>query len=389
MKSIWIRWTNKDSRNYVDIVPLELFRSETDEREIEHLVRRPNGTAYAVKSNLFIRRNIATLTYRANENPPNATWLGITRITFEGNERREVRRVDWQDANGQEFVDLGPIISLEDNRATAARYFVVKAHTAEVDGNSLKLSGQPIDRKKGGDISVGDRVFVWIFENSGGHGLEWYGRVRALDRRDPSKFVIRIEDLQKATSKFGAAEIDKLYSSKNLAQQSLFEKLKTYSPAGIRRVDQTEADELLALFSLDALQSDGQDEVARLIRLGKIASRPNQSTFSASIRRTYENTCAITGSTTTEVLEAAHIKVGKGVDDNSLENGILLRADIHALFDAGLIALTLDGKRLELSMELEDSAYQFLRKTNVFQPSTARPSEANIRHHRLRFGFPC
>jgi hypothetical protein len=323
------------------------------------------------------------------ENSSDATWPGTTRITFDGSERGEVRRVDWQNVDDSKILDLSPIFSVEDNRVAAARYFVVKAQAAKIKGDFLELSGQPIERMKGGDISVGDRVFGWVFEDRGGHGLEWYGLVRTLDRRNPNKFQIRLRDLRRATLKFGTAEIERFRNSGNSAQQSLFEKLKGYSHAGIRRIYETEADELLTLFSFDAPQSDGQNEVARLMRLGIIASRPNQSAFSASIRRTYENKCAVTRNSTAEVLEAAHIKIAKNIDDNSVQNGILLRADIHALFDAGLIALTLDGKRLELSTELKDSAYEHLREANVFQPDADKPSEMNIRHHRLRFGFPC
>ncbi|MCK1709436.1 HNH endonuclease [Bradyrhizobium sp. 143] len=47
---------------------------------------------------------------------------------------------------------------------------------------------------------------------------------------------------------------------------------------------------------------------------------------------------------------SSHIKVEKGRDDNNLRNGILLRADVHALFDEGLIALTLDGNESKLAV---------------------------------------
>ncbi|MBR1299332.1 HNH endonuclease [Bradyrhizobium sp. AUGA SZCCT0042] len=162
-----------------------------------------------------------------------------------------------------------------------------------------------------------------------------------------------------------------------------------YSLGGIRRIEQVEAERLLFLFSFDVFETAGQNEVARLARLGNISTRPNQAAFSTNIRRAYEGKCAFTGCATAEALEAAHIKISEGQDDNDLRNGILLRADIHALFDKGLIALSLDGSRIDISAELSDPSYDFLRTVEVSHPKDRGPSEANIRHHRLRFGFPC
>jgi len=121
-------------------------------------------------------------------------------------------------------------------------------------------------------------------------------------------------------------------------------------------------------------------EIARLKRLGKHATRPEQQQFSAMIRKHYQGRCAITGCMTSVALEAAHIRVEKDVDDNSPQNGLLLRADIHALFDALLITLSEDGTAVEISDSLIDPSYAFLRNAQVFQPETgARPSLINIR----------
>ncbi len=55
------------------------------------------------------------------------------------------------------------------------------------------------------------------------------------------------------------------------------------------------------------------------------------------------------------------MRIEEGVDFNGLKNGTLLRADIHALFDAGLITLTEDGMRIQVRHELlSDPTYRFL-----------------------------
>jgi hypothetical protein len=123
-------------------------------------------------------------------------------------------------------------------------------------------------------------------------------------------------------------------------------------------------------------------ETDRLIRFGEIASRPGQQEFSRDVRQAYRNRCAITDCTTPEALEAAHIRTEEGRDYNGLTNGILLRADIHALFDAGLITLTADGSRVECSVKLADETYCYLRDPPVYRPVGNAPSHENIAHHR-------
>jgi len=56
----------------------------------------------------------------------------------------------------------------------------------------------------------------------------------------------------------------------------------------------------------------------------------------------YERRCAITGCTIDHVLEAAHISPYLGEHTNHVTNGLLLRADIHTLFDRGLIKVDSD-----------------------------------------------
>jgi hypothetical protein len=387
MASLEIRWTNKGSKNYVDILPMTLFHSEVTNKEVEHLTRRPNGTTYIVKSTMEVRGNVATLGYSEINNPPNSVWPGITRITFETSERERALGVEWRDEGDTKFVDLLPVLSVENDQTNVSQFFVIKTDQIEMISGSISVYARPIFGMNGADISLGDTAFVWILEDKGGQGIEWYGVVQSLDKVSSDIHRIELRDLSRNTSSFGTTEIDKFRNSIDAHEAGLYRKLKTYSHRGIRRIDDKEAEKLLSLFSFDAFGNDAQSEVARLIRLGNVASRPNQAAFSANVRRAYEGSCAFTGCTTAEALEAAHIRVAEGVDDNDLRNGILLRADVHALFDKGLIALTLDGNRVQISTRLTDPSYDFLRTTKVSQPKESRPLETNIRHHRSRFGF--
>jgi hypothetical protein len=78
-------------------------------------------------------------------------------------------------------------------------------------------------------------------------------------------------------------------------------------------------------------------EDARRRMFGAIVLREGQPRFRQELIRAYDGKCAISGCALVQVLEAAHIHPYRGKDTNCVSNGLLLRADIHTLFDLGLI----------------------------------------------------
>lgn len=124
--------------------------------------------------------------------------------------------------------------------------------------------------------------------------------------------------------------------------------------------------------------------VARTMTATK--SRPGQRSFSVNVRRAYDHRCAVTGCRTRQVLEAAHIRVESGIDDNRMANGILLRKDIHGLLDALLITFAPDGRSIVVSDELDDPGYEFLNGAAIAAPVQGPlPGTENIEQHRDRF----
>ena len=85
--------------------------------------------------------------------------------------------------------------------------------------------------------------------------------------------------------------------------------------------------------------------------------RPGQSKFRSDVLALYEGTCAVTGTSILPVVEAAHIIPYAKSEDNSASNGICLRADLHALFDAGLMTIT-PALTVRMSPTLRDWEYQ-------------------------------
>jgi len=82
---------------------------------------------------------------------------------------------------------------------------------------------------------------------------------------------------------------------------------------------------------------DGRKRIERLVTL-----RQGQPAFRQALMEAYERRCAITGCTIDDVLEAAHISPYLGEHTNHVTNGLLLRADMHTLFDRGLIKVGSD-----------------------------------------------
>ena len=91
----------------------------------------------------------------------------------------------------------------------------------------------------------------------------------------------------------------------------------------------------------------------------------------------------MTGENAVPVLEAAHIQPYMGPASNHLQNGLVLRSDLHRLYDAGYVTVTPD-LRLEVSGRLREEfengkAYYEMAGRPVRPPATGWPSPAATR----------
>lgn len=117
-----------------------------------------------------------------------------------------------------------------------------------------------------------------------------------------------------------------------------------------------------------------QDAKERITR--EITDRKGQGKFRLNLLHAYNFQCAISGSTVQQILEAAHIIPYNGKDTNHVQNGILLRADLHTLFDLQLITIDSETYTIGIDDSLKNSEYKIyngrklnLPKTTEFQPS--------------------
>jgi putative restriction endonuclease len=73
-------------------------------------------------------------------------------------------------------------------------------------------------------------------------------------------------------------------------------------------------------------------------------ARLGQGAFRVLVTDAYGRRCAVTGERTLPVLEAAHIRPYSASGPHLVSNGLLLRSDLHALFDRGYLTVTDDYK---------------------------------------------
>jgi putative restriction endonuclease len=84
-----------------------------------------------------------------------------------------------------------------------------------------------------------------------------------------------------------------------------------------------------------------------------VAPRLGQGGFRIAVTEAYERRCAITAERTLPALDAAHIIPYGHHGEHRLDNGLLLRKDLHALFDAGYVGFDSD-LRVQVSPRIRE-----------------------------------
>lgn len=172
---------------------------------------------------------------------------------------------------------------------------------------------------------------------------------------------------------------------------------KTYDmqePAGARLWDQVQSrmSRYDALFAANGTEPQplvvaedreryGTEYLTR-VRLG-------QGAFRVMVTEAYRRRCAVTGERTLPVLQASHIKPYGESGPHRVDNGLLLRADLHILLDRGYVTLT-DDLHVEVSRRIKDDfengehyyAMQGRALSVTPRRSIDRPSPEFVRWHQ-------
>ena len=118
-----------------------------------------------------------------------------------------------------------------------------------------------------------------------------------------------------------------------------------------------------------------------------VRPRLGQGAFRIVVTDAYARRCAVSGEKVLPVLEAAHIRpYGQG-GAHEVQNGILLRSDLHTLFDRGYLTIT-PVHHIEVSKRIHSEyengkEYYALHGRKIFLPrrSADLPTEENLQWH--------
>jgi hypothetical protein len=114
------------------------------------------------------------------------------------------------------------------------------------------------------------------------------------------------------------------------------------------------------------------EEDGRKKTVAEVIRRQGQPKFRKALIEAYAGRCAITGSGTLCTLQAAHVTPYLGTHTNVVSNGILLRADIHTLWDLHLLAVDPKTLKLVLSTKIVEAEYTSLVGKTPFQPTNPK-----------------
>ncbi|WP_418132204.1 HNH endonuclease (plasmid) [Variovorax sp. 375MFSha3.1] len=158
-------------------------------------------------------------------------------------------------------------------------------------------------------------------------------------------------------------------------------------PRFLGNADLAELDDARDAASTAGMFDPSEDARRRI--MAAIVQRDGQPEFRKALLTAYGGACAISGCRVEALLEAAHIIPYKGVHTNLVGNGLLLRSDLHKLFDLHLLCVDSRTRKIRLSAALGNSEYASFNDVPLrepIDPSMAALSEA-LKHHELRCGW--
>jgi putative restriction endonuclease len=119
-----------------------------------------------------------------------------------------------------------------------------------------------------------------------------------------------------------------------------------------------------------------------------ILPRLGQGLFRVVVTEAYDRRCAFTGERTLPVLDAAHIRPFSMYPRHEVSNGLLMRSDLHRLFDAGYVTVDPKDRRIVVSDRIKQEfsngkEYYRLHGQPIREPeiTTFRASAENFEYH--------
>ena len=300
------------------------------------------------------------------------------------------------------FVGMPQIYMIASGRGVEVG-FAAAIHRADFSNQDIKNKLKAVVPALFDLLPSPDAAVVRTLQHALAAWGNWHcrGRSRQNVGDDYSSIGDLLADLHSAEGKArGSGAICRFYKPRDLTSSvnlsadfqravDLFAPLMRHVSHRYRSVDDTAVlNDLLASLgtneTVDEISNFEPDSIAdaRVHALRLIVQRRGQAAFRSKLLKAYGGSCAITGGSTIATLEAAHIVPYKGPDTNLVTNGLLLRADIHTLFDFGLVKIRPDY-RVWVSDVIADAQYRHLHNSDINLPRLAgeRPHKDALKWH--------
>jgi HNH endonuclease len=188
-------------------------------------------------------------------------------------------------------------------------------------------------------------------------------------------FVARYDTYWRSVDDIAASILDECYLAK--AKQHSIREL---SLDVVNRVLETK-------LNLGSIWWRKEDALRTIIKGGsKLViqrKRIGQQEFRAHLLEKYGDSCAISGACPAEVLEAAHLYRYSNAEVHDLEGGLLLRRDLHILFDRWLLTVNPTTLLIEVSPRL--SKFDFIAQYKGSRLKIAEQSLPNLEYLERHF----
>ena len=245
------------------------------------------------------------------------------------------------------------------------------------------------------------RVFLRLWNNQA--NLDFAkGRILVLDQRNQrakQQQNERVRQLALAKSGYELYGVLCTYAENASATDAKIEAFDSEQLLKLGRlVEQTDGQvfaeiEAIVPISNLAVQSNVTNDIEALVadkslnfttRTALIQARLGQGVFRQRLLRKYKNSCAVTLCQVTELLRASHVKpwsVSTNQERLDPNNGILLTANLDALFDSGLISFDGGGELLQ-STHFQSRNSKIIGKADRLQSAPTARQRGFLEYHR-------
>lgn len=216
---------------------------------------------------------------------------------------------------------------------------------------------------------------------------ELYRQLAAAHGRTPKAWEYRMQNISYVLDQLGLPWVQGLRPARNVGAKVTGQLIKLLGggvptavsgPALTELEKERELAEEGGAFSPDSVEDQRERVYASIVR------RQGQTKFRSALLEAYDGRCAMTGWGVVDVLEAAHIYPYLGKDTNVVANGLLLRSDVHTLFDLYLISVDATTMEVCVAPQLRGTGYGIRHGAPLAIPVIAAfaPDQRLLERHR-------